>query len=563
MMNKLKLIFMLTLLLSGPLVHAAEITVAADRNPVSLDESFQLVFSAAEDVDGEPDFSPLENDFEILGKQESSHISIINGNRQSEKRWIVSLLAKHSGDIIIPAITFGKDRSQPGVITVKQSGDDRDKGREIFVEVETSDDSVYVQQQLGVTARVFRSIAVANATLSPLTVSGVNTFVENISADNRYRTRIDDKLYDVFERRYALYPQASGELTINQVIFKATRGMGRFFADPFGERPKSIIRRSEEKTLMIKAVPPAFQGNYWLPVKSLQLDESWSAEPPVFHVGEPLTLTIKQTARGLPASQLPEISLDLPDQIKAYPDQPVLNNQSMDQDLLGSREDKIALIPSEPGQFVLPEIRIPYWSVDTDSNAVAVIPERRIEVLPAATAPGAVPPAEAANVSKPAPVTGATETAAAGDEAPASSLWQWLSAVLLVLWLLTLYMWRRSAARPDRVPLAHTEPGAGPALKAVEQACRENDPQQCKQALLNWARHNWSERPPRSLGEISRRFDHAISDHFDALNNALYSNTGGSWKGDEFWLAFRRCAKNNKRIETSNTGTLEPMFRIG
>ena len=37
---------------------AAEIQVAVDRNPVSINDSFQLVFTTSTTPDDDPDFSP-------------------------------------------------------------------------------------------------------------------------------------------------------------------------------------------------------------------------------------------------------------------------------------------------------------------------------------------------------------------------------------------------------------------------------------------------------------------------------------------------------------------------
>jgi hypothetical protein len=55
------------------------VNVTSDRDPVSLEESFNLVFSADEDPDGEPDFSPLNEDFDVLRQSRSTQINMING----------------------------------------------------------------------------------------------------------------------------------------------------------------------------------------------------------------------------------------------------------------------------------------------------------------------------------------------------------------------------------------------------------------------------------------------------------------------------------------------------
>ena len=215
-------LWFVALLLLSFAVNAADISVISDRDPVSMDESFNLVFSTTDEVDNDPDFKPLEKDFEILGTQKTSQFSFINGKTSRENIWYVTLLAKHAGDITIPSIAFGKDRSRPIRLTVKESGVDSEKGREIFLEVETAADEVYVQQELGVVIRLYRSVATANADLSELTVSGVNSLVERLAEGAQYHTQIDNKTYQVFERRYVVFPQESGDLTINQVVFKAT-----------------------------------------------------------------------------------------------------------------------------------------------------------------------------------------------------------------------------------------------------------------------------------------------------------------------------------------------------
>lgn len=74
-------IFILLFLYSGS-IYAADIKVQIDRTQIELNETFTLHFEASDDVDDDPDFSPLEKDFRILNKSTSSNISIINGQYQ-------------------------------------------------------------------------------------------------------------------------------------------------------------------------------------------------------------------------------------------------------------------------------------------------------------------------------------------------------------------------------------------------------------------------------------------------------------------------------------------------
>ena len=53
------------LLLGGLQQVAAGVQVSIDRNPVQVNESFQLDFSLDADPDRDPDFSALQHDFLI------------------------------------------------------------------------------------------------------------------------------------------------------------------------------------------------------------------------------------------------------------------------------------------------------------------------------------------------------------------------------------------------------------------------------------------------------------------------------------------------------------------
>ncbi|TAL51743.1 MAG: protein BatD, partial [Methylovulum sp.] len=110
-------LFLLSILLTLspallPQAAAAQINASVDRNPVNIDESFQITFTATDTPDGEPDFSPLEQDFSILSQSQSSSSSWVNGQSSNTIQWIVNVIAKNSGSLVIPAIQFGADSSR-------------------------------------------------------------------------------------------------------------------------------------------------------------------------------------------------------------------------------------------------------------------------------------------------------------------------------------------------------------------------------------------------------------------------------------------------------------------
>jgi len=81
------LLISVLLMLAGLQQVMAEVEVTIDRNPVQVNESFQLVFSLDQSPDDDPDFSILQQHFMILGNSRSNSISIVNGEYQRSVKW--------------------------------------------------------------------------------------------------------------------------------------------------------------------------------------------------------------------------------------------------------------------------------------------------------------------------------------------------------------------------------------------------------------------------------------------------------------------------------------------
>lgn len=575
-----QIIIAVMVLLFSAAVAAATITVTTDRDPAVLNESFVMTFESNGSVDGDPDFSPLNRDFQVLSTGQSSNMTIVNGKVSSSKSWTLNVIAKHTGTLKIPAIAFGSDRSTPSSIkVVKQApGITANNDREIFLEVDARPKDPYVQSEVIYTVRLFRSVATANASLSdPPDVSGATAVVEKIGEDKSYDTRRDGKLYGVVERRYAIYPQGSGDLTIEPLVFQGqiSNGMS-FFSNPFGRQPRTVVVRSDPVNLKVKAIPKTFTGGQWLPAREITLTEEWSQYPLQFKVNEPLTRTVILTAKGLTASQLPELPAWQSPDFKQYPDQPKLEDDKKASGIIGKRVEKIAMIPSRTGTYTLPEVNIPWWNTVTNKMEYATLPERQIDVVAASTgsnanthnlsapAPGkVVPPDSNGKTEKSQEQTGSVAPAESTAAYLPSTLWQWLCLVLFIIWIITLIVWRFSrktktgADKDDGVRLRQKD-----LIRELKQACLSNDPAGTKEKLLLWGRMQWPDRPPASIGDIAGRCPESLAVEIQALNNALYSRTVNDWQGRELWQAFEQENKRMKDRPVRDKGKLEPLFKI-
>lgn len=566
-----------TLIITGAILlayinsQAATITATTDRNPVGLNESFMLTFESDSSVDSEPDFSPLNKDFQILSRNSKSSMSIVNGKISTSKKWQLTALARRAGKLIIPAINFGKDRSQASFINVstgRSSPSSSKSSRDIFIEVEAEPESPYVQAEVIYTVRLFLSVATSNASLSEPGISGANVVIERLGEDSNFQTNRRGKRYNVVERKYAIYPQLSGSMTIEPVMFQGQINRNAFsFIDPFGPQPKTVIERSMPITLEVKSVPDQFPGGHWIPAKKLVLTESWSQDPPVFQVGEPLTRTLSLVALGQTASQLPELPDWVPDDFKQYPDQPSLNDSNNSKGIKASRQEKVAIIPNKAGDYVLPEISVPWWNTNTNKLEYARIPERKISVagfinnadtglppMPTLDAPLAIPGAYDDPVSNVISKTGSGFSA---------GFWRGISAGLALAWLITLVVWWRSrVGKKDVISQGNKAAQLKQAIKSVKQACHEGGPDKLKQALIIWGQQVWLDSPATSLGEIGKRSPADLAEKIAQLNNSLYSQQKDPWDGDSFWQVFKSSLASSARQQDRDTGDLEPLYRI-
>jgi len=74
-------------------------------------------------------------------------------------------------------------------------------------------------------------------------------------------------------------------------------------------------------------------------------------------------------------------------------------------------------------------------------------------------------------------------------------------------------------------------------LSELQRACRDNNAQAARQALIHWAAGFWPESPPRGLQAIAQRLaDPRFTDVLQQLDRACY--TGATWQGQTLAQAF-------------------------
>ncbi len=489
------LFLMILLMLVSGEACGDSLSASLDRQQMHIGESVHLELKLQGSSGGTPDLSPLTQDFEIVGQQQSSSIQIINGQMQRSTQWQIELMPQHTGNIAIPPVRLGSLQSQPLHVQVlpEASAGNAQVADDVFLNVQLDQQDVYVQQQVVLSIQLFRAVDLAQAQLTEPDVP--HATVQRLGEDANYKTTRNGRTYIVTERRYVIFPQQHGDIDIPALRLDARTGGGiGLFA-----RPGRVLRRvSQAQHLHVRPVPAQWpQGYDWLPASHLQLSES-GLEQADIRVGDALTRTIRLQADGLMAAQLPELPLSTTDPgLKSYPDQPTLHNQQGKHGILGLREQKIALMPAQPGTYTLPAIRIPWWDTISQRLQWAEMPARQLQIKPAATA-HATPPVM--------PTTKPVATMPSASSSSSSSGgwpgWFWLTLLFALAWLITLACWlypRWQQKQAARQQLREHQQREKTLRRQAIRACEKNRPDEAAKALLRWSEKLFSPVPVNLL----------------------------------------------------------------
>ena len=542
-MNRICVLLLLLCCWTLP-AHALGLVASVDRDQLDSGETVELTLESSDaTLFGKPDLTPLDALFEVRGTRQVNHLTNLGDDNKATTRWIITLQPKQSGTVIIPPLQVGDYHSQPISLTVSPSSARENELAPVFIESSLDQPSVYVQAQAILTLRIYHSVALYDdSSLTPLLLS--DAIVEQLGESRTYEKMINGVRHGVIEVRYGIYPQHSGQLIIPAQTFSATQvdSQQATAPAPLGPKPGKMVHvTSAEIALEVKPKPADYPTTAaWLPARSLSMSETWNPEPDHCQVGDSLTRTLTLKAEGLSSAQLPALPATDVNGLRRYPDLPQLSNQISENGLIGSREEREALVPTRVGQVELPAVEVVWWNTHEDRLERSYLPARTLQV------------AENPSLAVDAPVN--NELLAVSDD---STLWRWqLSTMILTLTsLLGFGLWWRARWQPAILRAAQTGPSPRTLLDDLKRACLANDPQATRQALDAWARQQ-----PETLAEMAARFV-LLSDALDGLNGALYSETGQHWQGEELWKAIRNIpAAEREQDAGSDTSSLPPLY---
>jgi len=543
------------LLIGSSAIAQAAVIASVDRSRIDLNESFTLKVTVDTAIDTEPDASALEEDFYVQQRSQLSNTTIVNGQITRSRTWSYVLMAKRSGDLTIPPVIVGSERSEPVQLTVSPQSDAIPGEADIFVITEVDFDESYVQAQILYVVKVYRAVATRQPRLSEPEISGIDVLVESAGEERAYESVLNDKSYAVNERVYALFPQESGEIRIDPARFEA-----RVLRN--GRISGRKVFQSEPMLVDVKPIPPPPDSHpdaAWLPAKTVTISEEWSRPPASLPAGEPITRRLTVAALGQISTQIPVVDMALPDSLKVYPDKPELKVSAEPGGIRAARTDQYAMIGVAPGVVEMPPIELPWWDIGEGEWKFAQLGGRSVEITPSADA---LPP----TLTEPAPAAddaGADETSASTAY---NDFWRRISGVLGVLWLLTVLTWWWSgSARQKPVEAVSTEPPThkkqSRLLKTARNAAAAGDTAALKTALLKWAKLEWPRTPPRSVGDLAERVHEPAATELKKLARHAYGPTSPeSWDGTALAAALNNVSAKRHASEATPVDDLPPLM---
>jgi len=361
---------------------AQDIEVSVDRYELARGETLTYTIRVFEQRQGmQLDLTPLTENFDVLGTRTSSQIRSINGSVESWTDYIVTLFPLTEGDLEIPTLIINNARTDPITVSVVNQGPrSNQSSEELFLEIEVNKDSIYVQEQLLFTVRLFYTInGIRNPQFTELEMP--DTVIQLIGSPNQYEKLIDGVRYGVYEKRYVIFPQRSGPLEIPDILFRGevTDGSSNFvFRNLNTRRVTAFI---DGMTVDVKQRPAAAANSpVWLPVSGLTLEDSWAPDTEELQIGDSVVRTITMVAEGLDGAVLPPFGTTDLDGANTYPDPAEIDRTFVSGAIVGTRVETMTIVPTVDGNLEIPEIAIPWWNIDTDQLQVTTIPAKTLTI---------------------------------------------------------------------------------------------------------------------------------------------------------------------------------------
>ncbi|MFQ5454052.1 MAG: BatD family protein, partial [Candidatus Zixiibacteriota bacterium] len=248
---------------------------------------------------------------------------------------------------------------------LNKAQDNKGKSKDYFLEAIVDNKNPYVNEQITLTLKYF--IAIQYYGSPELTEPATTGFwTEILGNKTPYYQKINNRNYKVIERKYALFPTQTGELTIGRATIRSTvasrkrryRDPFNVFGDFFGRGEEVTIRslpvKINVKPLPAKGRPSDFTGT----IGKFKINSSVNKRE--VEVNQPVSVTIKISGTGNIKSVAEPVIPELPD-FRTYKASSSENISKRNDKIGGTKIYEEVFIPKRPGELEIPALSFNYF----------------------------------------------------------------------------------------------------------------------------------------------------------------------------------------------------------
>jgi hypothetical protein len=494
----------------------AALTATVNHNPVRAGQPVVLTIESDGDYQrSDLDTSNLDPRIQLGHMSFSKSTQNFNGRIQRRSTWTTVFYIDDPQTINIGTFTVGNEVSANFALKVlpEQVTTQGIERPDVFIENSLNSDTAYLGQVLQYQVKLFLNQRLHNGQLQAPTANGL-TFTP-IGDDQEATQVLDGKRYRVIQREYTVHLNQTGTFELPPVLFQgevlqSSSTQSNFFGL---NMQQSRPVRARGQTLSLTVLPPRddFKGA-WLVADDLKLVETWS-DLTNLEVGTPITRTLALTAINSDVDLLPQLSMQLPDALAVYPEKPIKNQRSDQQNIIATMQVRYAIVPREGGDFTIPELQVPWWDPRQQTMHTITLPAKTLHIQGLPSSQRLTEPSEQANVDTPAPQ--------ATGEPFYQQPWMWLATLFALLWVGTIAVFfKMRKPKTTRAPTPKQQ--VNRARDAFEAACQTQRPEQVLKQLPIWFSEQRSEA--FALTDIMHQYP-ALKEDITSLQQAIYSPT--------------------------------------
>ena len=371
------------------------VTATVDKNRLTLEDVLQLsIIIQGTQNTPPPELSSLP-DFRVVSAGTSSSTQYINTQRSVSITYNYRLTPMNTGTFVIgPARVRANGKTystQPITIAVQKPSNRETAGnRTAFVVTTLSSNKAYVGEQLVYTFRVFHRIDAKNLNLS-LPFDKTRFHKEELGEPKSYNKIINGLQYHVQELSLALFPLKKGQYEIPSSIIELDlihSTQNRSSRDPFSQffgrrtRAEHKVLRSQPLSIEVLPLPDGAPEGFENIIGQFNISAELGKND--LEVGDTTTLTLTVSGKG----NVRDISFEEPalkGYFKIYPDKPEFHQTIRNNEIMGEKVFKFALVPLEAGSRTLPKFSLPFFDPGKAQYRVAQTPPIPLNIKPSAT----------------------------------------------------------------------------------------------------------------------------------------------------------------------------------